>query len=88
MIQSAGMSSSLYLATIMKVFDSVFDPAVDPEELDETSIIEYKLDYLVQIGVKEFLSNQTYFDEDARNEDVVVYMTDAVTSGNGINLYL
>ena len=79
------MSLSLDLATIMKIFDSVLDSAVDPEELDET---EYKLDYLVQTGVKEFLSNQTYFDEDARNEDVVVYMTDAVTSGNGINLYL
>ena len=79
------MSLSLDLATIMKIFDSVLDSAVDQEELDET---EYKLDYLVQTGVKEFLSNQTYFDEDARNEDVVVYMTDAVTSGNGINLYL
>ena len=79
------MLSSHYVATMKKVYEL---EAVDTEELDETSIIEYKLDYLVQIGVKEFLSNQTYFDEDARNEDVVVYMTDAVTSGNGINLYL
>ena len=47
-----------------------------------------KIDYLTKYGVNKFLSRRKLLNFNNRNEDVVVYLSNHVTAGNGTCLII
>ena len=53
------------------------------EELVSTFRIFNMMDYQARVAVPRFLSDRNLFDEDTRNADAVIYLSDAVEVENG-----
>ena len=50
---------------------------------DSIDQIYYKRWYLVEIGIRKFLDHSGLQDVEVRNNDVVIYFSDGIPSGNG-----
>ena len=54
------------------------------EKLSYEGKIDLKSNHVVNVGLKKFLDNRNLLGDEVRNEDVVIYLTNAIPSEYGI----
>ena len=47
------------------------------------TLIDIKKHYLLKVGMKKFLNDRRLLDDQLRNEDAVIYLTDSIEFGYG-----